>query len=136
MLQETKVQDDDFPFHEFSDMDYKIFISGQKSYNGVAIFSKLDGHTENSFVKKFDEQKRFIMLETNNFIFINVYVPNGNLVGTEKYEYKLKWFNSLKLFLKEIIETKKMILIGGDFNIAPFENDIYNFNYFEKNTVH
>ena len=132
MLQETKVQDDDFPFHEFSDMDYKMFISGQKSYNGVAIFSKLDGHTENSFVKKFDEQKRFIMLETNNFIFINVYVPNGNLVGTEKYEYKLKWFNSLKLFLKEIIETKKMILIGGDFNIAPFENDIYNFNYFEK----
>ena len=54
------------------------------------------------------------------------------LIDTEKYEYKLKWFNSLNFFLKEIIETKKMILIGGDFNIAPFENDIYNFNYFEK----
>ena len=132
MLQETKVQDDDFPFQEFSDMDYKIFISGQKSYNGVAIFSKLDGHTENCFTKNFEEQKRFIMLETDKSIFINVYVPNGNLIDTEKYEYKLNWFNSLNSYLKKIINTKKMILIGGDFNIAPFENDIYNFNYFEK----
>ena len=54
------------------------------------------------------------------------------LIDTEKYEYKLNWFNSLNLFLKKIIKTKKMILIGGDFNIAPFESDIYNFNYFEK----
>ena len=107
MLQETKVQDDDFPFQEFSDMDYKIFISGQKSYNGVAIFSKLDGHTENSFTKNFEEQKRFIMLENNKFIFINVYVPNGNLIDTEKYEYKLNWFNSLNSYLKKIIKTKK-----------------------------
>ena len=132
MLQETKVQDDDFPFNEFSDMGYKIFISGQKSYNGVAIFSKLDGQIKNSFTENYEEQKRFIMLETNKFIFINVYVPNGNLIGTEKYEYKLNWFNSLILFLKEIIKTEKIILIGGDFNIAPFESDIYNFNYFEK----
>ena len=63
MLQETKVQDDDFPFNEFSDMDYKIFISGQKSYNGVAIFSKLDGQIENSFVKNFDEQKDLLCLK-------------------------------------------------------------------------
>ena len=132
MLQETKVQDGDFPFQEFSDMGYKIFISGQKSYNGVAIFSKLDGSTEKTFMKNFEEQKRFIMLKTNEFIFINVYVPNGNLIDTDKYEYKLKWFNSFNLFLKEIISTEKMILIGGDFNIAPFESDIYNFNYFKK----
>ena len=61
-------------------------------------FTKLDGHTENSFTKNFEEQKRFIMLENNKFIFINVYVPNGNLIDTEKYEYKLNWFNSLNLF--------------------------------------
>ena len=58
MLQETKVQDDDFPFHEFSNMDYKIFISGQKSYNGVAIFSKLDGHIENTFAKNLRGTKK------------------------------------------------------------------------------
>ena len=132
MLQETKVQDDDFPFHEFVNIGYKIFISGQKSYNGVAIFSKLDGKIENTFMKNFEEQKRFIMLETDKSIFINVYVPNGNLIDTEKYKYKLNWFNNLNSFLKKIIKTKKMIIIGGDFNIAPFETDIYNFNYFEK----
>ena len=61
MLQETKVQDDDFPFNEFSDMGYKIFISGQKSYNGVAIFSKLDGQIKNSFTENYMRNKKDLL---------------------------------------------------------------------------
>ena len=86
-LQEIKVSDEDFPRNIPEDLGLNFYNYGQKGFHGVAIFSKLDGHIENTFMKDFEEQKRFIKLETNEFIFINVYVPNGNLIDTDKYKY-------------------------------------------------
>jgi exodeoxyribonuclease-3 len=134
-LQETKVIDTDFPQQIFNEIGYHTYISGQKSYNGVAIFSRqklTDIFTGFSsilpldIVKEFDEQKRVISIVIDNIIIVNLYVPNGNSLGSEKYEYKLKWLELLNQYLTVIKEQEnKELLVCGDFNIALNDLDIY-----------
>ena len=133
-LQETKVVDPDFPQKPFEEIGYHVYISGQKAYNGVAIFSKEKltnihkGFTP--FVGEeltgiFDEQKRVITGKINDIQIVNLYVPNGNAVGSEKYEYKLNWFKVLKSYLQQIKSENQNLLVCGDFNIALEDIDIY-----------
>lgn len=130
-LQETKVQDPDFPRSPFADLGYNIYISGQKSYNGVAIFS-LNPLTEVSYgfssivsdAAQWDEQKRVISGTLDGIKIVNLYVPNGSAIASDKYQYKLGWLEILTEYL-QVLQSKAEICVCGDFNIALENKDIY-----------
>ena len=140
-LQETKVSDKDFPLKTFEDLGYKVKFSGQKSYNGVAIISKFEFQDfkvdfvgelpENEVKKEYLEQKRIISAFINGLRIINVYVPNGSSLNSEKYEYKLKWLELLSKYLNKQSERDELTCILGDFNIAPSSDDIFDPQRFE-----
>ncbi|MEA5509587.1 exodeoxyribonuclease III [Crocosphaera sp. UHCC 0190] len=144
-LQETKVIDKDFPIIPFEELGYYTYIYGQKAYNGVAIFSRqpmtdvMTGFTPivgESLSQDFDEQKRVITGVINDVRIINLYVPNGSEVGSEKYQYKLQWFKVLQTYL-EILRKKETyeLCICGDFNVALEDIDIYDPKNKEKHIM-
>jgi exodeoxyribonuclease III len=128
-LQETKVVDLDFPLQPLTALGYHVYISGQKSYNGVAIvsrqplesctmgFAPILGRTD------LDEQKRVITGIVDGVRIVNLYVPNGSAVGSDKYYYKLEWLAALKEYLQTLLPSP--MVICGDFNIALEDRDIY-----------
>jgi len=134
-LQETKVQDHDFPRSPFTDLGYQVYISGQKSYNGVALFS-LKPLTDVScgfspivgnlgVVGDLDEQKRVITGVVDGVRIVNLYVPNGSAIASEKYVYKLTWLKTLNQYLQTLQAQEQEICVCGDFNIALEDQDIY-----------
>lgn len=134
-LQETKVVDDKFPRSPFEEVGYHLYTSGQKSYNGVAIFSRgpmkdvTSGFTEvlgADMVGEFDEQKRAIAGTIDDIRIINLYVPNGASVGSDKYDYKLNWLKLLQEYVKNALENSPNLCICGDFNIVPEDRDIHD----------
>jgi exodeoxyribonuclease-3 len=135
-LQETKVVDADFPRSPFEQLGYHLYISGQKSYNGVAILSKtpVDDLTIGfapvlgaDIVEDLDEQKRVITGVVGGVRLVNLYVPNGSSVGSEKYDYKLRWLAVLRQYLQALLEKQPNALcVCGDFNIALEDRDIHN----------
>ena len=133
-LQETKVVEPDFPRKPFEEIGYHTYVSGQKSYNGVSLFSRepledvsmgFAPIVGEELAGDFDEQKRVITGVIGDLRVLNLYVPNGSSVGSEKYEYKLGWFEVLKTYVKTLLEEGREMLICGDFNIALEERDIY-----------
>ncbi len=133
-LQETKVIDKDFPLQPFLDIGYNCHISGQKSYNGVAMLSRSPlGQVSAGFapilgdetVGIFDEQKRLITGVIDDIRVICVYVPNGSEVGCDKYVYKLHWLKLLQKYLQIALDKSPNLCICGDFNIVPSDRDIY-----------
>ncbi|NEQ70974.1 MAG: exodeoxyribonuclease III, partial [Symploca sp. SIO2D2] len=135
-LQETKVVDPDFPRSPFEDLGYHLYIYGQKAYNGVAIFSlKPLEQVSTGFsavlgedeVEDLDEQKRVITGAIDGVRIVNLYVPNGASVGSDKYEYKLRWLQVLGKYLRSLLEKPPQALcVCGDFNIALEDRDIHN----------
>ena len=135
-LQETKVVDADFPRSPIESLGYHLYVSGQKSYNGVAILSKTPVEDISvgfapvlgaDIVGEFDEQKRVITGIVENVRIVNLYVPNGAAVGSEKYDYKLGWLKLLRDYLKVLLEKRpNQLCVCGDFNIAPDDRDIHN----------
>jgi exodeoxyribonuclease III len=134
-LQETKVQDEQFPRSAFEDLGYEIYFFGQKSYNGVALISKAElddvrwgfsGVLPTGTVGDFDDQKRVISAMIRGVRVVNVYVPNGSEIGSEKYEYKLAWLKLLKEYLQALLNQSPDLLICGDFNIALEDIDIHD----------
>ena len=140
MIQEIKTEKKNFPFIDFKDLGYESHVFGQKSYNGVAFLSKINIDKINiQFIKDINNQSRIIVGDiknkSKNIKLINIYVPNGNPVGTEKYEYKKDWYNS---FIKEITKTliqNKNIIIRGDFNVIPEKIDVYDFKKYENDAL-
>lgn len=135
-LQETKVIDEDFPRKPFEELGYSVFVSGQKAYNGVAIFSKqplenpcagFSPIVGENITGTYDEQKRVMSGVINGIRIINLYIPNGSSVGSEKYQYKLGWFEVLKQYLQQLI-IESEVCVCGDFNVAPEDRDIYDPN--------
>jgi len=135
-LQETKVIDKDFPTTPFQEIGYHTYIFGQKAYNGVAIFSRQElknitnGFTPivgESLAGNFDEQKRVITGVINNIRIVNLYVPNGSALDSDKYDYKLRWLQVLREYL-QILRAQQPgeMCVCGDFNIALEDLDIYN----------
>ncbi|MBD2019017.1 exodeoxyribonuclease III [Leptolyngbya sp. FACHB-36] len=133
-LQETKVMDDSFPIAAFTEIGYHPHIFGQKSYNGVAIVSRspLD-NVQLGFaavlgesVAELDEQKRVIGGTIDGIRIVNLYVPNGSSVGSDKYTYKLRWLEVLRSYLSALLEQPEPLLVCGDFNVAPDDIDIHD----------
>jgi exodeoxyribonuclease-3 len=131
LLQEIKTEEKNYPFESFKELGYNSYVSGQKSYNGVAILSKkkLKNIISNLPGDKI-KQSRIITSEIkvkNKVIdLVNIYVPNGNPVDTDKYFYKINWLNLLIKFLKNKIDKGNQIIVAGDFNILPEDIDVYD----------
>ncbi len=140
LLQEIKTQDENFPYESFENIGYNSYIFGQKSYNGVAIISKLPIKSiSKDFIKDEKKQARVIngeiQLKKKKIEIINIYVPNGNPIDTEKYEYKKNWLKKFIEQVKKKISSGSNIIIAGDFNIIPEEIDVYDFKRYENDAL-
>jgi exodeoxyribonuclease-3 len=126
-LQETKLEDQHFPCAEIEAAGYAVCFSGQKTYNGVALLSRHPLSEITYGNPHFpDEQKRLISATLGTTRAICAYVPNGQAVGSDKYEYKLGWLRALGDWLREEIAVYPRLIVAGDFNIAPEDRDVYN----------
>ena len=126
-LQETKVTDEVFPVMEFNEIGYQATYSGQKTYNGVATISLQPADIVSTALPGFDDpQKRVLGVLVNDICVLNLYVPNGSEVGSEKYSYKLAWLSNLQSYTGMLLEKYKDCILLGDFNIAPADEDVHD----------
>jgi exodeoxyribonuclease-3 len=126
-LQETKVTDNNFPVQDIAAAGYKVVFSGQPTYNGVAIIAKETISDVIMQIPNFnDEQRRVLTATINGIRVINVYVPNGAAVDSDKYLYKLDWLTQLQNFVRSELAQYKKLVILGDFNIAPADEDVHD----------
>ncbi len=126
-LQETKVQDKDFPRKEFEDQGYRVAFRGQKSYNGVAILSRHPMRDiRRDLFEKGDVQARFISAVIQDLTVMNVYVPQGQTVGTDKFDEKLRWLRALLHHLRSFCDPARSVVIAGDFNVALESVDVFD----------
>ena len=139
-LQEIKTQEESFPYEDFENVGYESHVFGQKSYNGVAIISKVKiENFKKDFIKDDLNQARIIsgeiLLKKKKINLINIYVPNGNPINTDKYEYKKNWLKKFITRIKKELGKNSNILIAGDFNIIPEEIDVYDFKRYENDAL-
>ncbi len=127
-LQETKVTDDLFPKEAFEEMGYQSFATGQKSYNGVATLVRGEGREclRDLPGDTGDSARRFLLTRQFGVTVANLYVPNGSSVGSDKYDYKLRWLERLPAWLQSQVDPTEPLCLCGDFNIAPEDRDIYD----------
>jgi len=140
-LQELKCLDEKFPHQAFAELGYKAHVLGEKTYNGVAIISKKSqGESEHPVLLKatskslsgFPEpiQSRIMAVEIplsqDRLLLVDLYVPNGSEVGSEKYAYKLAWFERLNAYIKNELTVYDKVVVVGDFNIAPDDLDVHD----------
>ena len=140
LLQEIKTQKETFPTEVFKNIGYDSHVFGQKSYNGVAIVSKLKVDNINTnFIKDELKQSRIITGEISigkkKIELINIYVPNGNPVDTDKYSYKKNWLKQFITNIKKKLTKNSNLIIAGDFNIIPEEVDVHDFNRYENDAL-
>lgn len=127
-LQETKVQDYEFPATLLQDAGYHVVFKGQKSYNGVAILSKSE---PSAVINGFDDggpadESRLLVAEIDSITVVNTYVPQGRDVDHEMYQYKLQWFDRLRSFFEARFPPDRPIVWVGDINVAPTDIDIHD----------
>lgn len=126
-LQETKLPDSDFPLAEIQQAGYQAVFSGQRTYNGVAILSRTPaGDLLTDIPGLDDEQRRILAVSFDGLRVINVYIPNGASVGSDKYSYKLAWLEKLMAYLHHELERHPRLVLLGDFNIAPEDRDVHD----------
>ena len=140
LLQEIKTQEENFPKGVFNNIGYESHVFGQKSYNGVAIISQLKINNINTnFINDKLKQSRIITGEIisnkKKIELINIYVPNGNPINTEKYEYKKNWLKKFIGNIKKQLTKNSNLLIAGDFNIIPEEIDVHDFKRYENDAL-
>ncbi|MEN9250308.1 MAG: exodeoxyribonuclease III [Gloeomargarita sp. GXS_bins_116] len=132
-LQETKVTDDQFPQEAFP--GYTCVVAGQKAYNGVAVLTRIPPERVSvgfapllgpEWVGRLDEQKRLLHVQIQGLEIVNVYVPNGQSVGSDKYDYKLRWLAALHQYLQRLLLRTSQVCVCGDWNVAPTDLDIYD----------
>ena len=139
-FQEIKTQDENFPYEDFKRIGYESYVFGQKSYNGVAIISKIKiRNIKKDFIEDDLKQSRIIsgeiQIKNKKINLINIYVPNGNPIQTDKYEYKKNWLKKFIRNIKKELKKNSHILIAGDFNIIPEEIDVYDFKRYENDAL-
>jgi exodeoxyribonuclease III len=126
-LQETKSIDENFPIEAINEAGYQVSYIGQKTYNGVATLCKTSIETIATCLPDYDDvQRRVLAINNSNITVLNLYVPNGSEVDSEKYKYKLEWFSKLHPFIKQLLEKNDRLIILGDFNIAPEDQDVHD----------
>ena len=124
-IQETKLEDHKFPDTRLLELGYRNVFAGQKTYNGVALLSRHPIEDVQIGIPGFeDEQKRVIAGTVNGVRIINLYVVNGQDVGTDKYEYKLRWLAAVHDWIADELHKHPQLVVLGDFNIAPDERDV------------
>jgi exodeoxyribonuclease-3 len=127
VLQEIKQVTEKFPADELQEMGYHSIASGQKTYNGVAVISKtppLDPVFD--FPDLEDPQRRILASTIGDVRVVDLYIPNGSEVGSDKYDYKLGWLSSLRRFLEAEMAQHEKLVVLGDFNIAPADEDVHD----------
>ena len=126
-LQETKLDDPKFPGADIEAAGYHVAFSGQKTYNGVAIVSRIPPAEVSKGIAGFpDEQKRVIAATFGSVRVVDAYVPNGQSVESDKYKYKLDWLNAFTRWLEEEFARYPELAVVGDFNIAPESRDVHD----------
>jgi len=126
-LQETKLTDADFPTAALQAMGYGSVFSGQKTYNGVAILSRRAIEAPLMDLPDFeDPQRRLLAATVGGVRIVDVYIPNGQSVGSDKYVYKLAWLKALRAYLKTELGAHPNLLLLGDFNVAPEDRDVHD----------
>jgi exodeoxyribonuclease-3 len=129
VLQEIKCEDEKFPLSELSALGYECHIHGQKGYNGVAILSKIPCQEVHKgwgdFANPFDDDRRILRAVVNGVCVVNTYVPNGNAVGNEKWQYKMAWLEHFAGFVAHLQAQYDDVIWLGDINIAPTALDVY-----------
>ena len=126
-MQETKLTDAEFPHAEFAALGYHAQFAGQKTYNGVAVLSRVPGTAVLTGIPAFEDlARRALAVRIGPLRLVNVYVPNGQSVGSEKYRYKLRWLAALREWLREELRAHPQLLVLGDFNIAPEDRDVHD----------
>lgn len=132
LLQELKCTDDVFPYMEIEELGYNIAAHGEKTYNGVAILSKFplsdieknlagdDGDTHSRYIEAIVNLPKTVMRVAS------VYVPNGQEASSDKFAYKLRFLDRLHTHIKTLLAYEEILVIGGDYNIAPEDNDVHD----------
>jgi exodeoxyribonuclease III len=126
-MQETKITDAEFPQTDFVALGYRVLYSGQKTYNGVALLSRWPADEVLTDIPQFaDSERRVLAASSGGVRVINLYVPNGQQVGSPKYEYKLRWLSALEQWLRAELRRGQPLIVLGDFNIAPEDRDVHD----------
>ncbi len=136
-LQETKLEDSRFPDTALVEQGYRSVFSGQKTYNGVAILSREAARDVQYGIPGFaDEQKRAIAATIGDIRIVNLYVVNGQAVGSEKFEYKLRWLDAMTGWLADELKAHQNLVVMGDFNIAPEDRDTHDPATWNADSIH
>jgi exodeoxyribonuclease-3 len=130
-LQETKTEDDAFPYDELAALGYASTASGQKTYNGVAVLTRVPlaaaaADVVTAIPAYEDVQKRVLAVTVGDVRIVDVYIPNGQEVDSDKYRYKLAWLAALTAWLREEIARHPKLVLLGDYNIAPEDRDVHD----------
>jgi len=126
-LQELKLEDHNFPAAAIAAAGYQCAFSGQKTYNGVAILARAPLAAMQAGLPGFeDEQKRVLAANVGDVRVVCAYVPNGQAVGTDKYEYKLKWLRAFADWLRVELAAHPNLVVLGDYNVAPEDRDVHD----------
>lgn len=126
-MQETKCIDGDFPRQELEALGYNLIFSGQRTYNGVAVVSRWPFSDVLNDIPGFEDHARRVLAVTSGSVrLVNLYVPNGQSVGSEKYEYKLRWLAAARHWLAGELRQHERLVALGDFNIAPEDRDVHD----------
>jgi exodeoxyribonuclease III len=126
-LQETKTEDANFPVAELREAGYHAVYGGQRAYNGVAILSRSPITDVTHGIPDFvDDPKRCIAGTVNGVRIVCLYAPNGEASGTEKYAYKLRWYEALARWMKQLVPRTAELAVLGDMNVAPEDRDVHD----------
>ncbi|KAB7624013.1 exodeoxyribonuclease III [Alkalilimnicola sp. S0819] len=126
-LQETKLTDENFPAEAIREAGYQVLYSGQKTYNGVAVLARQPMAEVVTDIPGLDDpQRRVLAVTVGGLRFINLYVPNGQAVGSDKYAYKLGWLSKLHDWIADEVTRHEHVAVVGDFNIAPEDADVHD----------
>ncbi len=126
-LQELKCETAQFPMDAFLRAGYKPLVAGQKAYNGVALLGRTEGKDLAIGIPGFEDvQQRVIAATFEGVRVMSLYCPNGESLTSEKYVYKLKWFEALRHYLASTLKTHERLVVAGDFNVAPDDRDVYD----------
>lgn len=126
-VQETKTVDGGFPAAAFAEIGYRAAFAGEKTYNGVALLSKLPAEDiATDLPGSADSQRRLLAARYGAMSVVNVYVPNGSEVGSDKYRYKLAWLARFDAYVRSCLAAGAPLIVLGDFNIAPEDRDVHD----------
>lgn len=126
-VQETKLEDHKFPTADIESIGYRTVFIGQKTYNGVAFFSREPMEDVSTGIPGFDDEQRRVISGTYRGVrIVCAYIPNGQSIGSDKYQYKLRWLGALREWLQAEIVRYPQLALVGDYNIAPEDRDVHD----------